>query len=310
MDNNVLKQAEAQIEVTGMISEMDLKVVQEENNEAIVGRIKILTDETNTVSVDVNSKKFTRDGNESKTYPGWVTRMKEYKSIADEGKEEATIVRITKKGGSLRPSKYINKETLKEVQGIRYAANFMNKVDREYDENGNLENEFKAEFHVEGYIQSIIDEFNNQGEETGRKILNLQVPTYNSIEPLKVIIPEDMVSDVESIWSMGDTVMVDGNIVSRSIVHEKVIKRAIGKDIVETSYDYVNELIMTGGTEPYEEAMAYSEESIRKALADKQVALDEARAKAEADKKSGNKNTSAVPKKTTATDRTLPRVNF
>ena len=36
MDNNVLKQAEAQIEVTGMISEMDLKVVQEENNEAIV----------------------------------------------------------------------------------------------------------------------------------------------------------------------------------------------------------------------------------------------------------------------------------
>ena len=91
----------------------------------------------------------------------------------------------------------------------------MNKVDREYDENGNLENEFKAEFHVEGYIQSIIDEFNNQGEETGRKILNLQVPTYNSIEPLKVIIPEDMVSDVESIWSMGDTVMVDGNILKQ-----------------------------------------------------------------------------------------------
>ena len=56
MDNNVLKQAEAQIEVTGMISEMDLKVVQEENNEAIVGKIKILTDETNTVSVDVNSR--------------------------------------------------------------------------------------------------------------------------------------------------------------------------------------------------------------------------------------------------------------
>ena len=119
-----------------------------------------------------------------------------------------------------------------------------------------------------------------------------------------------MVSDVEGIWNMGDTVMVDGNIVSRSFVHEKTIKRAIGKDIVETSYDYVNELVMTGGTEPYEEEMAYSDEAIRKALADKQIALDEAKAKAEADKKSGNKNTSAVPKKTTSTGRTLPRANF
>ena len=96
MDNNVLKQAEAQIEVTGMISEMDLKVVQEENNEAIVGKIKILTDETNTVSVDVNSKKFTRDGNEI-TYPGWVTRMKEYKSIADEGKKKQPLFVLLKK---------------------------------------------------------------------------------------------------------------------------------------------------------------------------------------------------------------------
>ena len=62
-----------------------------------MGRIKIQTDETNTISVNVNSRKFTKDGSESKTYPGWETRMEEYESIADVGKDEATVVHIGKK---------------------------------------------------------------------------------------------------------------------------------------------------------------------------------------------------------------------
>lgn len=309
MEQNTLRQADAQIEVTGIISEIKLEKVKEENNEAIVGRIKIQTDETNTISVNVNSRKFTKDGSESKTYPGWETRMEEYKSIADVGRDDATIVYIGKKAGNLRPSKYINKESLKEVQGVNYSANFMNKLDRTYTEDGELDIEFKAEFHVEGYIQSMIDEIEKE-EETGRKILNLQVPTYNSIEPLKIIIPENLVSSVEDIWEMGNTVMVDGVIVNRSIVHEKIVKRAIGNDIHETTTEYVNELVMTGGTAPYDEEMAYSDEAIRKALADKQIALEEAKAKAQEEKKNGKKSGSAVPKSAVQTGRKLPTAGF
>ena len=184
----------------------------------------------------------------------------------------------------------------------------MNKLDRTYDEEGNLDIEFKAEFHVGGYIQSMIDEIEKE-EETGRKILNLQVPTYNSIEPLKIIIPENLVSSVEDIWEMGNTVMVDGVIVNRSIVHEKVVKRAIGNDIHETTTEYVNESVMTGGTAPYDEEMAYSEELLE-SINDKQIALDEAKAKAQEDKKNGKKSGSAVPKSAVQTGRKLPTAGF
>lgn len=307
MEQNTLKQADANFEVVGIISEIDLKKEKKENNEAIVGKIKVLTDETNTVSIDVNTKKFTKNGNENKIFPGWETRMEEYKSIAADGREEATIVHVKK--GQLRPSKYINKESLKEVQGVRYSANFMNEVERTYTEDGQLDVEFKAEFHITAYIQSILDEFEKE-EETGRKILNLQIPTYNSIEPLKVIVPAELVSSVEEMWSMGDTVEIDGKIVNRSIAHEKVIKRAIGNDIHEISYEYVNELVMTGGSAPYEEEMAYSEEAIRKALADKQITLDEAKAKAQEEKKNGKKSGSAVPRASVQTGRKLPTAGF
>ena len=307
MEENVLKQAEAIFEVIGIISEMNLKVnTDTEGKEYIGGTVKIKTDETNTVVTDVKVNKVTKDGKENKTYDGWLRRMAEYKSIADVGVDEATIVHIKK--GQLRPNKYINKETGREVQGVRYSANFMNKVDRTYTEDGKLDITFKAEFHVTGYIQSIIDEFNKE-EETGRLILNLQVPTFNSIEPLKLIVPENLADAVKDMWEMGATVDVDGKIINRAIVTEKVIKRAIGDDLHETSTEYVNELLMTGGSEAYEEEFAYKEEAIRKAMADKQIALDEAKAKVEEAKKKG-KNNSAVPKNTTTTGRKLPTAGF
>ena len=123
MEENTLKQADARFEVIGIISEMNLKVDTEtEGKEYIGGTIKIKTDETNTVVTDVRVNKVTKDGKENKTYDRWLTRMAEYESIADEGVDGATIVHIKK--GQLRPSKYINKETGREVQGVRYSARF------------------------------------------------------------------------------------------------------------------------------------------------------------------------------------------
>lgn len=307
MEENILKEAESKFEVVGIISEMNLKMdTDTEGKEFISGTVKIKTDETNTVIVDVRANKLTKDGKESQLYTGWVTRMEEYKSIADVGVEEATIVHIKK--GQLRPSKYINKETGREVVNVRFSANFMNKLDRKLNETGELDIDFKAEFHVTGYIQSIVDEFEKE-EETGRLILNLQIPTYNSIEPLKVVVPANIADTVKNLWEMGATVDVDGKIINRAIITEKVIKRAIGDDIHETSTEYVNELLMTSGSQPYEEAFAYKEEAIRKAMADKQIALDETKAKVEEAKKKG-KNNSAVPKNTATTGRRLPTVGF
>ena len=292
-NTTVLKQAEANIEVIGMISEIDLEKVEDNGNEIIKGRIKVKTSDTNTVPIDVYVNKYTKDKKENKVFAGWETRMQTYKSIADVGVDEATVVHIKK--GQLRPMLYVNHETLQEMKSVRYSANFMNELKGE----DRAESNYKAEFHVTGYIQSMVPEMDKNGEETGRLILNLQVPTYNSIEPLTVIVPEELNEDVSNIWEMGQTIDVDGDIVNRSVVTEKVVKRAIGKDLVAKEYDYKNELVVTGGSEAYEEDQAYSEEAIRKALADKQIALDQKKTEYAANK---NK-TNTAPK----SGRTLPR---
>lgn len=298
-NTTVLKQADATIEVVGIISEMDLEKVNENDNEIIRGRIKVKTSETNTAPIDVYVNKYTKDKKENKIYAGWETRMDTYKSIADVGEEEATVVRINR--GQLRPMLYINKESLQEMKSVRYSANFVNELKGEDKETA----EYKAEFHVTGYIQNLIPEFDKDGEETGRLILNIQVPTYNSIEPLTIFVPGELADTVSGMWEMGQTVDIDGDIVNRSIVTEKVVKRAIGKDLVTKEYDYKNELVLTGGSEPYEEELAYSDEAIRKALADKQIQLDQNKTEYAAEK-----NKTKAPQKTTATGRTLPRANF
>ena len=122
-NTTVLKQADATIEVVGIISEIDLEKVQEKDNEVIRGRIKVKTSDTNTVPIDVYVNKYTKDKKENRTYAGWETRMKTYKSIADVGEEEATVVHI--KRGQLRPQLYINRETLQEMKTVRYSANSM-----------------------------------------------------------------------------------------------------------------------------------------------------------------------------------------
>lgn len=296
-NTTVLKQATADIEVIGMISEIDLEKVEDNGNEIIRGRVKVKTSDTNTVPIDVYVNKYTKDKKENKVFSGWETRMQTYKSIADAGAEEATVVHIKK--GQLRPMLYINHDNLQEMKSVRYSANFMNELKGEEKETA----EYKAEFHVTGYIQSMIPEMDKNGEETGRLVLNLQIPTYNSIEPLTVIVPVDLSEAVSNMWEMGQTIDVDGEIINRSIVTEKVVKRAIGKDLVTKDYDYKNELVVTGGSEAYEEDLAYSEEAIRKALADKQIALEQKKAEYAA-----NKTNTGTAKKTSG--RTLPRANF
>lgn len=284
MDTN-LRQAEAKVNVEGVVSEVELK--EELNKELgcnqISGYLTIKTSDTNFIRFNIRINEKTKSGGDNKAYPGIVTVMNEYRSIAQYG-EEADKVRVT---GDLNP--YHSDQTNQDVVG--YKSNFFNRVNGDYDPH--------ATFDVEMFIQSIVPEMDKEEEETGRLLVNGWVPLYeNGIEPLTLIAPEDVADAVNSTFEPGQTVRFFGDIINDRVVIKKEIPVAIGKPKIETHILSKNELVITGASEAYEEGVTllppYSTDTIKAAIQERKNRIESRKAMA-ATKNAGGKVNAAKP---------------
>ena len=289
-----LKEAEATISIIGVVSENNLEVKTIDGKEVMTGNIVVQTSDVNFVTVSAYAGKLTKEGKDSKVFVGLETVMKEHKSIADVGKEEATIVDFT---AQIRPNTYFDDNGKHEV--MRYSSNFFSRAKEE--------KEFKAEFALEMFIQSIVPEVyttgDNTGDETGRLLVKGYLPIYNNgIEPIEVVVPQELASAVDGLLEVGQTVRITGDVVNNKIVKTVEIPVAIGKPQIKTTTTYKNELILTGCSEPYEDEAAYNIETIKQALAAREEKLVEMEAKAKSGTKTETKKTSTAKK----TGRSLP----
>jgi hypothetical protein len=265
-----LRQSNAKITAEGIVSEKDLKVVTEEGKTRIEGSVTIKTDDTNFIRFNVRVNEKTNAGAENRTYTGIETVMNEYKSIAEVGEEEADKVRVS---GDL------NIFTGQNGTSVGYRGNFFNRLKNpdEYEP--------KAEFSVETFISSIVPEVNTDGDETGRVIVNGWVPTYNGIEPVKLVAEGDVAAAVDSTFEPGQTVEFYGDVVNSRVEKITEIPVAIGKPRRKVETSFKNELVITGASEAYEEGVSvekpYEADVIKAAIQERQNRLEEAKAKAQ-----------------------------
>lgn len=270
-----LRQAEAKVFVEGIVSEKDLKVVEEEGKKSIKGHLTVKTSDVNFVRFEVNVAEKTKAGTDNKAYPGIVTVMNEYKTIADVGEEEADKVRVT---GDINI--YRNRNSGAEV--VSYKSNFFNRLKNVNEYNP------KAEFSVEMFITGIVPEI-DKGEETGRIVVNGWVPTYNGIEPIKLVSEDDVASAIDSMFEPGQTVEFYGDVVNNRIETVVEIPVAIGKPRKKTTVEYKNDLLVTGASDPYEEGIStkapYEQSAIQAAVQERQNRIEEEKAKAQSSTK-------------------------
>ena len=99
METN-LRQSEAKIFTEGIVAEKNLQEVVEEGVKKIKGTVTVKTSDVNFVKFNVNVAEKTKNGAENRVYPGIVTVMNEYKSIADVGEEAADLVKVS---GDINP---------------------------------------------------------------------------------------------------------------------------------------------------------------------------------------------------------------
>lgn len=272
-----LRQSNLKVNVEGVVSEKDLKVVTEEGTTKIQGTLTVKTGDTNFVRFNVNVNEKTKAGTDNKTYAGIKTVMEEYKSIAEVGEEEADKVRVN---GDL------NVYTGQNGTNVGYKSNFFNRL------RNPEEFEPKAEFIVETFISSIAPEVNSDGDETGRVVVNGWVVTYAGAEPIKLVAEGEIASAVDSTFEPGQTVEFYGDVVNSRIEKITEIPVAIGKPRRKVETSYKNELVITGASEAYEEGITpekpYEADVIKAAIQERQNRLEEAKAKAQSGQKSAS----------------------
>lgn len=266
METN-LRQGNAKVRVTGYVSDINLEEKTDDKGKKITGSLTVKTSDTNFVQFNVNVNEKKKDGTDNKTYAGIKTVMNEYKSIEKDGADEADIVHVS---GDVNP--FRSQNTGQEIIG--YKSNFFNRI-KNPDEFvfGNDDN---AEFNIELFIKNITPEISTEGEETGRVLVNGWLPTYNGIEPITLIAPEDdgIADAVTNTFESGQTAEFFGNVVNTRIVTTKEIPVAIGKPRIEKKTTYKNELIISGASEPYEDGVSenapYDADSIKAAIAERE----------------------------------------
>ena len=240
-NNNVkqtnLRQADAKVTVVGIVSDKKLEMKTENGVRTIEGTITIKTSDTNFVQMRVRCADKKKDGTENKAFAGVMTVMNEYKSIADDGADEADRVRTSGQINLFRSNNNGN-----EI--VSYTSNFFNRI------KSNQTYEPKAEFEVEMYIKTLVPEMNKDGEETGRYKIVGWIPTFNGIEPLELFVPEELADVVSNTYEPKQTARFYGEIV-QNVTYETIERPMAFGVKKETKANFINELVVTGGSPAY-----------------------------------------------------------
>ncbi|MGM7720647.1 hypothetical protein [Metabacillus sp. Hm71] len=275
-NQTVLREAENKVIIEGTLLEKRLEEKefngQNGKRNAITGELDIETAENEVHTVRVFSFEKKADGSDNGIFKGLKTVDNEYKSVADNGREEADKVRITQ--GQIGLNEYYGQDgMLRSFPQI--SANFINRVQ------AGEEFEPKAEFEVEAFIKSVSPEVKNE-EETGRVKVEAIIPAYGGkVLPFSLMAPVEAAEYIEDNYEPGSTAKIYGDIINfkeKKIVLEDV---AFGKPKEKVTYNTVREYLITGGSEPYEEEnnKAYDVELIKKALTEREIYLAELKAK-------------------------------
>lgn len=262
-----LREAANQVQVEGLFVENRMEIVEADGIKVIRGEfdVEVAEGEVHTFRVYATEKK--KDGADNNIFKGLKTVMDEYKSIASHGREEADKVRIT--NGKLGLNEYYAPDgQLKQYTQL--TTNFINRVP------ANDKFEPKAEFEVELFVHSVTDEIKNN-EETGRVILKGYVPLFNGrVIPMQFVVGEEGAEFVKDNYEPGTTVKIYGDIINRVEIKEIEESVAFGKPKKKVTRNVVRELLVTGGTEPYDvdSPKAFDPKLIKAALTEREIYLE------------------------------------
>jgi len=266
------------INIVGKLVENGLQIRDTDKGRFIAGTLSVEVADNNVIQVHFISSNKKKDGSPNKVFASLDTVRNEYKSVAQVGAEHADIVKIS--GGRIESNDFYT-DDLELITFNRLASSFVNRLTKP--------EEFKATFQVEVYIADIIEEIKND-EATGRAIiLGYAIGYADKLVPIRLIVAENLVKDVNKIYTVGDTATFSGKIEYITTLVEKVGEAAFGEPVVSSFNKTTKELIITGGQMPATET-AYEATEISAAKKQREATLANLKSQAEEKKSKGSKS--------------------
>ena len=293
----MIRQAFNQVEIEGILSEINLDYksytdASGKTVEAIGGDVKVRVrqvinkgEEPATLEIPVFmfSQKFKKDGTPNASYASIQDIKENFTSINMAGGENgADGIRFVGKYCSLEMNEFYNQKG-QLVSYPRVKASFASKVER-------TKVKEKANFTVELMVSDMIEEEIND-EATGRLIIVGSVPQYGGkVDVIKFIASnEGVISGIQQMWAEADTVKASGKLNFTSRTETYIPEVALGEAEEQTRTISVSELIITGGTEAYDQN-AFELEDVRQGLTERKSRLE-----AQKDKNKSGAKTSKTP---------------
>lgn len=277
----MIKEAENNVKIEGLLSEVDLKYgsfkkkTTGEMVNSVGGSIKIQVNQNINgeavmleVPVHMFASEYTNKGTKNPAYQNIEKIMNEFTSIAAAGNAQgADAVRIT--NGRIQMNEFIGRNG--EVSSYpRINASFVNKIRQD-------EMKPEATFTTTFVLAKKTAEVDKEGVETGRLKITGILPQFGGkVDVIDFITANPKVIEaINQYWSENDTVSAVGrlNFSSRT---ETVIKEVDFGEPQETVRTFsVSELVITGGSAtPLDEERAYDISEIQSALADRKARIE------------------------------------
>ena len=219
--------------------------------------------ETSDIQRSMFATEFTSTG---KPNPAWksLNDLKLMKTAQKCGIENASHVRLT--GATLQENNFVSRNG-QLINGWQIRGSFINEA-KVSD---------VASFVTDIFIMKMEDEFNKEGETTGRLIVQGGIVQYGGkLDVVNFIVEApDTVEYISRNWEVNGTVTVKGRIRVLS-QEEEVQASGWGEDVPETTTRFVRELIITtGDDECKEEDFAYDPVEIKKAFNERKAAIEQ-----------------------------------
>lgn len=306
------KEADNKVEVVGVLAENNLELrefdVYENGSptgakrKAVAGDLVIRSGENENHTVRLRQYELTNAGKVNRLYAGLVTIMNETVSIADTEQNSEAIPSRIKVVGDLRLNEYAGNDgeirSFPSIQGT-----FVNRLDVD-DKTEN-----KAEFDLEGMVGRVTEDFNRDGEETGRKKVSLLIPLYNSVIPVEFVVNEGKGADyIGDNFDNGSSVRIYGDIVNYQEIIKREVEMGFGENKIEESRKFVNELNIKGGNLYDEDAnpsKIIDPELVKQKLVEREVYLENLKNRAKEREQGG----SSKPKNGFGGTPSAPKIN-
>lgn len=277
----MLKEAENNVRIEGLLSEVDLKYgsftkrTTGEHVNSIGGSIKVQVNQNINgeavmleVPVHMFAAEYTNKGTKNPAYQNIERILNEFTSIAAAGgAQNATAVRIT--NGRLVMNEFVNRAG--ELSSYpRVNASFVNAIKQE-------EMKPEATFTATFVVGKKAAEVDKEGVETGRYKVTGVLPQYGGKTDVFEFITANpkVIEAIDQYWNENDTVSAMGrlNFSSRT---ETILKEFDFGEPQEQVRTYsVSELVITGGSAtPLEGDKAYDISEIKEGLAERKARIE------------------------------------